>query len=37
MTSLVELFVKVDDFYKEFLPNLQKHLLNSGATIYSGR
>lgn len=31
MNSLVELFVHVDDFCKEFLPNLQEHLLNSGA------
>lgn len=31
MNSLVELFVQVDDFCKVFLPNLQEHLLNSGA------
>lgn len=31
MESLLELFVSVDDFCQAFLPNLQMHLLNSGA------
>lgn len=31
MESLLELFVDVDDFYQAFLPNLQQHLLISGA------
>ena len=31
MESLLELFVNVDDFCQAFLPNLQQHLLNSGA------
>lgn len=30
MESLVELFVRVDDFCKAYLPKLEKHLLQSG-------
>ena len=31
MESLLELFVHVDDFCRSFLPNLEQHLLASGA------
>ena len=31
MESLLELFVHVDDFCQTFLPNLEHHLLSSGA------
>ena len=31
MESLLELFVNVDDFCQAFLPNLEQHLLSSGA------
>jgi hypothetical protein len=31
MESLVELFVSVDDFCQAFLPQLEHHLLESGA------
>ena len=31
MESLLELFVHVDDFCRSFLPNLEQHLLDSGA------
>jgi transposase len=31
MESLLELFVHVDDFCQAFLPNLERHLLSSGA------
>jgi hypothetical protein len=31
MESLLELFINVDDFCQAFLPNLQQHLLDSGA------
>jgi hypothetical protein len=31
MESLLELFVHVDDFCQAFLPNLEQHLLSSGA------
>jgi hypothetical protein len=31
MESLLELFVHVDDFCQPFLPQLEQHLLSSGA------